>query len=68
MYVSICILKNVHLTYLKYSREMFLEIIVEKANLRIFMTRTIRPDKFENLYTEMMAKNVMTLGQYFPTG
>ena len=39
---------------------MFLEINVEKADLRIFMTRTIWPDKFQNPYTEMMAKNFMT--------
>ena len=54
------------MTHLKYSCEMFLEINVEKADLRIFMTRTIRPDKFQNPYTEMMAKNLMTPGSIFP--
>ena len=44
-----------------------LEINVEKADLRIVMTRSIRPDKFQNPYTEMMAKNFMTRDQYFPT-
>ena len=46
---------------------MFLEINIEKADLRIFMTRTIQPDKSQNPYTEMMAKNFMPRGQYFPT-
>ena len=50
--------KNVHSTCLKYSREMSLEINVEKADLRIFMTRTIDLIKFQNPY-KLMVKTFM---------